>query len=286
MKIKNIIFSLACMVSGANAQSTVGTLGTPPDGSTVSGVGVISGYHCSSKDIEVFIDGVSLGKAGAGTQLLGTQGVCGRTDTGYSLLYNFNNLSNGPHTFSVYADGVLFASHAATTFKSGGTPWLSGKSASYTMANFPEAGQTATVQWVQSYQNFLITSITGTPTETPTNDMSDLVGIYEQTIYINSSGSTCSLYDAVNGNYAATFNVSKNGNTLGIVGYINPDACDFTLNKISGDSVAGYELSGTTTCLYGFNSDVSVSGLKKSGSRLVGTFTKSGTGCTQVIIAQ
>lgn len=169
MKIRNILFSLACMVSGVsgvNAQSADGTLGTPPDGSTVSGVGVISGYHCSSKDIEVFIDGVSLGKAGTGTQLLGTQGVCGRTDTGYSLLYNFNNLANGQHTFSVYADGVVFASHTATTFQSAGTPWLSGKSASYTMANFPEAGQTATVQWMQSYQNFLITSISGTPTPT------------------------------------------------------------------------------------------------------------------------
>jgi len=80
--------------------------------------------------------------------------------------------------------------------------------------------------------------------------------------------------------------VSKNANTLGIVGSISPDACDLTLNKISGDSVAGYELNETTTCNNGFNSDVLVSGLKQSGGRLVGTFTKFGTGCTQIIIAQ
>jgi hypothetical protein len=286
IKVLKWLFALTVGIIGASSAGATGVLGTPVDGTVVSGVGVISGYHCTSKDIEVFIDGVTYGKAGAGTQLLGTQGVCGRTDTGFSLLFNFNNLTNGPHTFSVYADGVLFDTNTATTFRSGGSPWLSGKNMSYTMPNFPEAGQTATVQWVQSYQNFLITSIAGTPTGTLTNDMSDLVGIYEQIINIKSTGSTCDYYNAVNGNYMATLNVSKTGNSLGIVGYINPDACNFVLNKTSGDSVVGYELSGTTTCNYGFDSDVSVSGLKKSGGRLVGTFTKFGTGCTQVIIAK
>jgi uncharacterized repeat protein (TIGR02543 family) len=138
-----------------------GVLGTPVSGSTVSGVGVISGYHCSSKNIEVRIDGVSLGKAGAGTTLLGTLPVCGHADTGYSLLYNFNNLANGPHTLSAYADGVQFASHSFTSFRSGGVPWLAGASKTATLADFPQAGQSATLEWVQSYQNFLITGIGG-----------------------------------------------------------------------------------------------------------------------------
>lgn len=138
---------------------TVGALGTPAAGSVVSGVGVISGYHCTSKDIEVFIDGISIGKAGAGTRLLGTQDVCGRTDTGFSLLYAFNNLSNGSHVFSVFADGVLFDTHTATTFQSGGQPWLSGFTGSFWLNNFPVANQMAKLEWVESYQNFLVTEI-------------------------------------------------------------------------------------------------------------------------------
>jgi len=137
MKLKAIVVPLLLMVSGASAQSTVGVLGTPPDGSTVSGVSTISGYHCTSKNIEVFIDGVSYGKAGAGTQLLGTQDVCGRTDTGYSLLYNFSNLDNGQHTVSVTADGVPLATNTVTTFKSGGEQWLTGVSKQTKVQDFP-----------------------------------------------------------------------------------------------------------------------------------------------------
>ncbi len=48
-----------------------GVLGTPNKGQTVSGVGLISGYHCTSNNIDVYIDNVYFGKAGAGTQLLG-----------------------------------------------------------------------------------------------------------------------------------------------------------------------------------------------------------------------
>lgn len=134
-------------------------LGTPPAGSTVSGVGVISGYHCSSKSIEIRIDGTSLGLAGAGTTLLGTAGVCGRTDTGFSLLYNFNNLNNGAHTVAAYADGVLFASQDFTTVKSAGTNWLTDASKSITVADFPSSGLAATLEWAQTYQNFVVTSL-------------------------------------------------------------------------------------------------------------------------------
>lgn len=166
-KILKWVVALTVGIIGAPTAGATGVLGTPVDGSVVSGIGVISGYHCTSKNIEIFIDGVSYGKAGAGTQLLGTQGVCGRTDTGFSLLYNFNNLADGQHTFSVYADGVLFDTHTATTFRSGGVPWLAGKNVSSAILDFPEVGQTAKLQWVQSYQNFLITSISGTPITDP-----------------------------------------------------------------------------------------------------------------------
>jgi len=151
----------ASLPAPVQVAANVGALGTPVAGSTVSGVGVISGYHCTSHNVRVYIDGADIGRAGAGTTLLGTQGVCGHTDTGYSLLYNFNNLADGQHTVTVYADGILLGSNSFNSVRSGGTPWLSGLSRTFTVADFPQAGQTATLEWVQSYQNFLITGIAG-----------------------------------------------------------------------------------------------------------------------------
>lgn len=136
-----------------------GVIGTPANGSTVSGVGVISGYHCSGQAIEVQIDGVSVGRAGAGTTLLGTAAVCGRTNTGYSLLYNFGNLTEGKHTVSVFADGVLFGESVFNSVRSGGIPWLAGMEKSVTIDDFPTAGQSVTAAWSQSYQNFLVTAV-------------------------------------------------------------------------------------------------------------------------------
>ena len=156
----NTVTPVPGTVASLNPAAGVGAVGTPVKGSVVSGVGVISGYHCTSKNIEVRIDGASIGKAGAGTTLLGTQGVCGRTDTGYSLLYNFNNLADGPHVVSVYADGVPLDHSAFAVLRSGGIPWLDGASRRLTLTDFPTAGRTATLDWVQSYQNFVITGLT------------------------------------------------------------------------------------------------------------------------------
>ncbi|MDZ7585526.1 MAG: hypothetical protein U0938_11960 [Thiobacillus sp.] len=247
-KMLKWLVALTAGMIGASTAGAAGVLGTPVDGTIVSGVGVISGYHCTSKNIDVYIDGVSIGKAGAGTTLGGTLDVCGHTDTGYALLYNFNNLTNGQHTFTVYADGVLFDTHTVTTFQSGGMPWLSGKSAGYTLPNFPEVGQTATVHWVQSYQNFLITSISGTPTQTPTVDLSSLVGsdsfVYTQS---TASGSGCaglgiSTGSSIEGLMASA---TANGSQLIFNLWGGGSYYTFTLNYQSGDASSGFNFSGT-----------------------------------------
>lgn len=169
--LASLLFSLSVLPATATS-GTQGVLGTPVEGTIVSGVGVISGYHCASKNIEVFIDGASIGKAGAGTRLLGTQGVCGRTDTGFSLLYNFNNLANGQHTVSVNADDAFLESHTFYSVQSGGTPWLSGASKTVAVADFPTPNQTATLEWVQSVQNFVVTDI-------QTSAGSSAAGVYD-----------------------------------------------------------------------------------------------------------
>lgn len=142
-----------------------GVIGTPNADKVISGVSVVSGYHCSSKDIDVYIDNsIYLGKAGAGTTLQGTLAVCGRTDTGWSILYNFNNLASGQHTVTAYADGQIFDSHNFSTVRSGGVPWLTNVSKTITAENFPQTGQTAILEWEQSYQNFIVKQIIDTST--------------------------------------------------------------------------------------------------------------------------
>jgi len=276
------------MVSGVSAQSTVGVLGTPSNGSTVSGVSVISGYHCTSKDIEVFIDGVSYGKAGAGTQILGTQSVCGRTDTGYSFLYNFSNLANGQHTVSVMANGIPFATNTITTVKSGGEQFLTGASKRLTIPDFPHAGQAANVEWVQSYQNFMITGIGNTA-----NDMSNLNGSFGQHASISLSGSSCSAYGFLTGNIQTVVSAAAslaNPNVIAL--YLVPDTytdiCLLVMNRISGDSGTGYGLNGSGQCdstnwaIF----QVSAKNVKKAadGKRLLGTVTSFFPGCTHTAV--
>lgn len=50
-----------------------GFIENPPNLGTESGIGVISGFHCSSRDISFRINGNSIGKAGAGTDRGDTQ---------------------------------------------------------------------------------------------------------------------------------------------------------------------------------------------------------------------
>lgn len=122
------------------------------------------------------------------------------------------------------------------------------------------------------------------PSSSPVvNDMSDLVGLYTQSVSFSSSGSQCAFYGAGNGSGTNTFNITRNGNTLTA---ITGDGCIFTLNKISGDSVSGYNLSGSAACGSIGNINITASGLKKVGSKLAGTITETLPGCTQTITLQ
>jgi hypothetical protein len=287
MKFVKTVFLFLFMVAEASAQSTVGALGTPPNGSTVSGISAISGYHCTSHNIEVFIDGVSYGPAGAGTQILGTQGVCGRTDTGFSFLYNFSNLPNGVHTVSVTADGVPFGTNTVTTVNSGGEQFLTGVSKQIKIPDFPHPGQAATLDWAQSYQNFLVSGIGDTA-----NDLSSLNGSYLQSASISVSGGSCYLYDFLTGTQQlfVTFGASADDPSAAfiyVVPYSGSDLCFYALASTSGNSGTGYSLDGIGVCAAsGVQSTVVGTGVMKSadGLKLLGTMTSSFPGCTQTAV--
>lgn len=155
MRRKLLVSSCAALLLSAPVAFAQGALENPQPDSIESGIGVISGWHCTSKSIEIRIDGMSIGPAGAGTSRGDTQSVCGRSDTGFSLLYNFALLGGGTHRVDAYANGVLFAS-ANFVVGSLGSEFLTGLSQPLSVVDFPSRGRTTQLRWVQSKQNFVI----------------------------------------------------------------------------------------------------------------------------------
>jgi hypothetical protein len=180
-----IVLSLA--VGAAQAQ---GNLENPaPDGSE-SGIGLISGWYCTAGQIQIGFDGGSLIKAAYGTSRGDTASVCGDTDNGFGLLYNYNLLGTGTHTVRAYADGVLFATRTFTVATLGGE-FIPGLSKTALVPNFPGPGQGAVVSWQESKQNFVVKDLTTMapavfdPTGywVPTVDLSMII-----TLQVDSSG--------------------------------------------------------------------------------------------------
>ena len=132
-------------------------LENPQPDSFQSGIGVISGWACNAGRIEITFDGGAPQEAGYGTSRGDTRQVCGDTDNGFGLLFNWNLLGDGVHTVVAYADGVEFASTTVivTTL---GEAFLRGVSDSYTLADFPDPGATRTLRWQEAQQNFVISA--------------------------------------------------------------------------------------------------------------------------------
>ena len=155
-----------------SASSTVGdyrlevdyspvSIDNPANNSFQSGIGVLSGWACNVATVEVFFDsnGRELGpiEAGYGTERGDTASVCGtdNTDTGFGLLFNWNLLGDGDHTARIVIDGVEFARREFTVTTLGGE-FRTGLQARAQVADFPGAGETITLEWEQSLQNFVI----------------------------------------------------------------------------------------------------------------------------------
>ena len=88
-------------------------LENPTPQSFRSGISTISGWACDAEEIVIEINGEPL-TAAYGTIREDTAAVCGDTDNGFSLLWNWNNLGDGTHTVLARIDGVPFAKSRVT----------------------------------------------------------------------------------------------------------------------------------------------------------------------------
>jgi hypothetical protein len=149
------LLSIIGFTASAFAQFTIEN---PQPDSTQSGIGLISAWKCTGKNLTAVIDGIYTLALVYGSDRLDTQGTCGDTNNGIGLLVNWNLLSNGQHTIEFFDNGVKFAS-VSFTVQTLGSQFLTGKSKTVTVSNFPNSGQTTTLKWSESAQNFLITGL-------------------------------------------------------------------------------------------------------------------------------
>ncbi len=136
-------------------------LENPAPDSYQSGVSVISGWACDAEEIVIEIDGMPF-LAAYGTVREDTQEVCGDTDNGFSLLWNWSNNGDGEHTVRALSDGMEFGT-ATVTVTTFGTPFLREAQGSYILDNFPTTGEETQIKWVESLQNFVIRVIRDNP---------------------------------------------------------------------------------------------------------------------------
>ena len=143
-----------CRVSTVWAQAT---LENPAPNSAQSGLGVISGWVCDATTIEIQFNELPPQEAAYGTSRSDTQGVCGDSNNGFGLLFNWNILGDGAHTVRALLDGAEFA-RTQVTVSTFGEEFLRGTRGSARVANFPRSGERRTLMWQESQQNFVITA--------------------------------------------------------------------------------------------------------------------------------
>ncbi|MBB6523044.1 hypothetical protein [Pseudoteredinibacter isoporae] len=131
-------------------------LETPAELKVHSGISAISGWHCTSTDIEVLIDGKSIGKAGTGTMREDTVGVCGHADTGFSLLVNYGSYEPGLHKLTLVVDGEISDEREFATARIAGdeTDYARGLMGTTVVDDFPAPGDRVYLSWVEEQQGF------------------------------------------------------------------------------------------------------------------------------------
>ena len=130
------------------------TLENPAPGALKSGVGVISGWVCDAEELEVSFDGGPRTFVPYGSERVDTAGVCGDADNGFGLLWNYNELGDGPHTVTLYADGMI-QTQVNFNITTLGTNFL--RSVTGQGAIALSDGKQVNVQWEETTQGFTIT---------------------------------------------------------------------------------------------------------------------------------
>ncbi len=150
---KWLVLAFFCLLLAPFVVWAAATLENPVPGSVKSGVGLISGWICDAEKLEVSFDGGPRKFAPYGSERTDTDGVCGDTNNGFGLLINYNELGDGPHTITLYADDVV-VTLVNFNVRTLGTNFLRGVVGQGTIALSNEMA--VHVQWEETTQGFTI----------------------------------------------------------------------------------------------------------------------------------
>ena len=185
MRRQIIGFLVALVLSTTTAHTA--TLGIPTPHTTVSGIGVISGWKCHvNGELTVRFDGgqpISL-LYGAQRPDVQKAGACTHDHAGFLTIWNWGELGDGTHTAVVYDDGVEFD---RSTFEvvTTGEAFLRGAAGQCLVEDFPAPSEQGRFIWNQATQHMELAEVLNTSTEPPVHGQcgdnvdSCLAGVYQ-----------------------------------------------------------------------------------------------------------
>ena len=159
---RDFIINSGFYLSSGDLGDVGGRLENPGPHAFQSGIGALWGWVCEAEQVEIEIkteQGESAWHAAAyGLERGDTLDTCGDTDNGFVLLLNWNLLGAGEHTVTALADGVELG-QTTVTVTTLGPEFLEGAVGECVAEDFPHLGQTVTLEWRQTSQNFVITDV-------------------------------------------------------------------------------------------------------------------------------
>ena len=138
-------------------------LGIPGPGTTLSGIGVISGWKCQANGpLTVSFDGgdpIPLVYGSKRPDVL-EFGACASAEVGFVAIWNWGNLDSGEHTAVAYDNGVEFARSTFTVVRASEEfPFLTGVTAECTVPGFPGVGTNARFEWNTTTQHLELAEV-------------------------------------------------------------------------------------------------------------------------------
>ena len=157
---QNFVMTSGMRPAGENRAGIagVGNLENPGPNSFQSGIGLISGWVCEADEVEIALGALGRQAAAYGTERLDTLDTCGDTANGFGLLFNWNLLGAGEHEVVAYVDAVEFG-RATVRVTTLGVEFVEGAAGACMVEDFPMLGETVTLEWQQTSQNFVMTDL-------------------------------------------------------------------------------------------------------------------------------
>ena len=158
------------------------TLGIPGPHTTLSGIGVVSGWKCDAGELTVRFNGgepLPLSYGSERKDVLDA-GACDHAEVGFVSIMNWGNLGRGQHTAVVYDDGVEF-DRSTFNVVTTGEAFLEGAVGQCVVDDFPVPGEDARFLWHQSTQHLELVEVRNSPSVSPptAQDRPDLYEIVQ-----------------------------------------------------------------------------------------------------------